>query len=187
MLKGSFEPAGITFGPRLMREVQHPSRFILLPLIFGAGALSWMILLASLAIIALVILAPAFNDVYVAQLHRNDMQAMLDQYNQKIAVQDRFIQMAASDPRLMQRLADRQMDVVNPSEQVLPLNGVPSQRDVQSLIDESLIPVTPTPVPPLPWWMMPALLTPIRGVLILIALAGLLVSFLVEIRRHPTP
>src|SRR5271155_228193 len=121
-----------------MRQVQHPSRFIILPLIFGAGALSWLILLASLAIIALIILAPAYGAVRDAQVHRNDMQALLAQYDEKITLQNRFIQLASTDPRLMQRLADRQMDVINPSEQVLPLSGVQNRRDVQSLIDEAV-------------------------------------------------
>ena len=84
---------------------------------------------------------------------------------------------------LMQRLADRQLNIVNPNEQVLPLANDTRPRDVQSLIDEALKPIEPKPVPPIPWIINIARFNVIRGPLIILALFGFVVAFLLDIRR----
>ncbi len=168
-----------------MRRYRYAPKFIVLPLVFSVGVVSWAMLLASLLIIAVVVLGPACNAMQYARRQRNDLQATLGLVNEKIALQRRFLKAATTDPRLMRRLADRQLDIINPNEQVLPLGAPARPRSVQSLIDDALVPVNPRPVVPPPWWMRMALAPMIRIPLIVIALVSMAASFLLEISRHP--
>ncbi|NNM84623.1 MAG: hypothetical protein HKL96_02535 [Phycisphaerales bacterium] len=166
-----------------MSRPQFLPRFIALPLIFSAGFASWCILLASVGAIGIVVLAPQMQRVYEARKQRDSLAASLALLNEKIALQDKFISMAKTNPRLQQRLADRQMNVISPTEKVLPLPGLPAPTDVQSLIDEHLKPIHPVATTPPPWFMQLAMEPAVRGVLILGALVGMALSFLVQIRR----
>lgn len=167
-----------------MREIKTASPIFALPFVVGAAAISWMVLLISLAIIALVVIAPAANDLRLARLQETSLRATLALMKEKIAVQRRFIALAEHDRRMMQRLANRQLDVVTPGEKVLPLAGLTAPRDVQSLIDRALKPIAPKTVSPLPWYASVALYAPVRIPLIILALAGLAFSFLVDVRRR---
>ena len=166
-----------------MRRIQQTNRFLILPLIFSVGVVSWAVLLASLLAVALIILSPAIHDMHQAEVTRNNLRATLALINEKIALQNRFIKLADTDQRLMQRLADRQLNIVNPSEQVLPLANDTRPRDVQSLIDEALEPIDPKPVPPVPWIIHIARFNVIRAPLMILALFGFVVAFLLDIRR----
>jgi hypothetical protein len=168
-----------------MRRYRYAPKFIVLPLLLSVGVVSWAMLLASLLIVAMVVLGPAYNAMQTARRQRNDLQATLGLVNEKIALQRRFLKKATTDPRLMRRLADRQLDIINPNEQVLPLGAPARPRSVQSLIDDALVPVNPKPVVPPPWWMRMVLVPAIRIPLIVIALVSMAASFLLEISRHP--
>ncbi len=166
-----------------MRRIKNTNTFLLIPLIVSVGVVSWAILSGALLVLALLILSPALHDLHQAEIMRNNLQATLTLINEKIALQNHFLELADSDPRLMQRLADRQLSVVNPNEEVLPLANDNRPRDVQSLIDEALKPVEPHPVPPLPWLVNITRFNVIRGPLIILVLCGLVVAFLLDIRR----
>ena len=166
-----------------MRRIKHTNRFLIMPLVLSVGVISWAVLLASLLAVALIVLAPAIHDMHQAQVTRNNLRATLALINEKIALQNRFIKLADTDQRLMQRLADRQLNIVNPNEQVLPLANDTRPRDVQSLIDEALKPIEPKPVPPIPWIINITRFNVIRGPLIILALFGFVVAFLLDIRR----
>ncbi len=166
-----------------MRRMKPASRLIALPLMLGAGTVSWMVLLASLAVLAAVVVAPVLHSVNIAQRQHNSLQATLATINEKIALQSKFMKMVKTDPELLERLADRQLNIVNPTEEVLNLGGPPAPRDVQSLIDESLHPIVPTPVAGLPWWLAVTMPASVHLPLVILALAGMGFAFLVEIRR----
>ncbi len=166
-----------------MRRMKPASRLIALPLLLGAGTISWMVLLASLAVLAAVVVAPVMHSVNVARRQCNSLQATLATINEKIALQGKFMKMVKTDPELLERLADRQLNIVNPTEEVLNLGGPPAPRDVQSLIDESLHPIVPMPVAGLPWWLAVTMPESVHLPLVILALAGMGFAFLVEIRR----
>lgn len=166
-----------------MRQTKPASRFLALPLLLGAGTVSWVVLLASLAVLAAVVIAPVLHTVNVARRQRNSLQATLATIHEKIALQRKFMKMVKTDPELLERLADRQLNIVNPTEEVLNLGGSPTPRDVQSLIDESLHSIRPAPVTGLPWWLAITMPTSVRLPLVILALAGMGFAFLVEIRR----
>ncbi len=170
-----------------MRRYRHTPSFLTLPFVFGIGALSWAAIVAALAIIAAIILAPALANLRQSQAQRNDLQASLRVLNEKISQDRLLLHLVATNPVILQRLADRQLDVVNPGEQVLPLGRVARPRDVQSLIDETLKPIEPKPVQPIPWYMAMALNPVTRTPLILAAIAGLVFAFLLDVRRVDRP
>ena len=170
-----------------MRRYRHTPAVLTLPFVFGVGALTWAALFAALAIVAAVILAPAAANLHQARVQRNNLQASLALLNEKISQDRRLLHLVATNPVILQRLADRQLDVVNPTEQVLPLGRIAHPRDVQSLIDETLKPVNPAPVPPVPWYLAAALNPVTRTPLILAAMAGLVFAFLLDVRRVKRP
>lgn len=169
----------------MMRRIRAAHKFVFLPLLLGAGAISWAALLASLAILAVVVITPVLHSVKQAQRQRNSLEASLATLNEKITLQNKFLRMVNTDPEILERLADRQLNIVNPNEEVLKLGGPPAPRDVQSLIDAALVPIRPIPVSGLPWWMIVTTNPPLRAVLVVVALAGMAFAFLVEIRRVP--
>ncbi|MGC8624483.1 MAG: hypothetical protein ACP5VQ_04385 [Phycisphaerae bacterium] len=166
-----------------MRRIKQTNTFLIVPLILSVGVVSYAVLAGSLLVLALMVLSPPLHDLHQAEVMRNNLRATLELINEKIALQKHFLKLANSDPRLMQRLADRQLNVVNPNEEVLPLANDNRPRDVQSLIDEALKPVEPQSVPPLPWIVNIARFNVVRGPLIILVLGGLVVAFLLDIRR----
>ncbi|MGC8560841.1 MAG: hypothetical protein ACP5O1_09200 [Phycisphaerae bacterium] len=166
-----------------MRQTKMIPRLVALPVIFGAGLISWIVLFISLAIIALVVISPAADSLRRARLQEHSLRATLALMKEKISIQKRFIVLTEHDRRMMQRLANRQMDIVTPGEEVLPLKGFTAPRDVQSLIARALKPVKPLPIPPLPWYENLGLYGPLRIPLVVIALAGLAFAFLIDVRR----
>ncbi len=166
-----------------MRRYRHTPAFLTLPFVFGVGVLTWLAMLASLAIIACIILAPAAASLHEARVQRNGLRASLAMLNEKISQDRLLLHLVATNPVILQRLADRQLDVVNPDEQVLPLGRIAQPRDVQSLIDETLKPVQPAPVRPIPWYLVPAINPVTRTPLILVAICGLVFAFLLDVRQ----
>lgn len=166
-----------------MHRVKQSNRFLILPLILSVGVISWAVLFGSLLALALIILSPALHDLHQAEVTRNNLRATLTLINEKITLQKHFINLANTDVRLMRRLADRQLNIVNPNEEVLPLANDTRPRDVQSLIDEALKPIVPQPVAPVPWIINIARFNVVRGPLILLTLFGFVVAFLIDIRR----
>lgn len=167
-----------------MRRTKTVPRIFALPVIFGAGIISWIVLFISLALIAVVVLAPAAQSLRQAREQEHSLRATLALMKEKIAIQKQFINLAEHDKRMMQRLANRQMDIVTPGEKVLPLTGFTAPRNVQSLIARALKRVPPRPVPPLPWYDGVALYQPLRIPMVIAALVGLAFAFLVDVRRR---
>ena len=167
-----------------MRRVKPANSFLLLPLILSVGVVSWAVLVGSLLALALIVLSPALHDMRRAEVTRNNLQATLALINEKISLQRHFIKLADTDERLMQRLSDRQLNIVNPNEEVLPLANDRRPRDVQSLIDEALTPIEPRPVPPVPWIVSIVRFNAVRGPLMILALFGFVVAFLLDVRRQ---
>lgn len=159
--------------------------FIWLPFLFSVETVSWGLLMCSLAILAAVIIAPAYEDVRVAEIQRNDLQATVDLLDQKIKLQEQFIQVAGNDPLLMQRLASRQLNLQRKDQEVLPLdNSGTSSRDrsAASLLADSLQPVTPRVVSPLPAPLLLVSRPAMRSLLLTVALVGMVLSFLLGVR-----
>ena len=69
------------------------------------------ILIATLAVLATLILAPAVQNARAAEVAQNDIQASLDRLDRKIALQKQFLAVATTDPLVMQRLAERQFNL----------------------------------------------------------------------------
>lgn len=162
--------------------------FIWIPFVFSLGTISWALLIASLAVLSAVILSPAVREVNNAELVRNDYQATLDLLDQKIAMQKDFVEAAATEPVLMERLASRQLHLQRKDQDVLVLDpsAVYKDRSVETLLAESLTPTEVKPVEhPLPPTLEKALNPGVRSVLVIGACAGLVLSFLLGVRYDP--
>jgi hypothetical protein len=157
---------------------------IWIPFIFSVGTISWALLVAGLVILSAVIVAPPLRDVRTVEAQRNDLRATVDLLDQKIALQQDFMKAAQKDPLLMERLASRQLHLNRPDQEVLPLDPDAAYRDrsVNTLIAESLTPVTPQPVKPLPWFLEATLNTGVRPLLVIVACAALTLSFFLGVR-----
>jgi hypothetical protein len=86
---------------------------------------AWTIplLCMGLAAIACCVLLPAADENRRLAAEKAHLQADLDQIQQQIAVNDRFLKCVENDPALLQRLAQRQMKMVRSGEAVLKLSG----------------------------------------------------------------
>ncbi len=98
--------------------------FIWIPFLFSIGGISWAFLLAALAILSALILAPAIRDTRAAEIQRNNLLASLQQDDQKIALQKEFLA-AASDPLVLQRLAARSLNIQRPISAPSPSTPTP--------------------------------------------------------------
>ncbi|MCL2646741.1 MAG: hypothetical protein FWD61_07015 [Phycisphaerales bacterium] len=116
-----------------------------LPFVFSIGTLSWVMLLAGLLLLASVVLVPAYKGVCDAKNTRYDIQATVDLLDQKIAMQKEFIEAAGKEPMLMERLASRQLNLYRKDQEFLILDPqtLLKDRSVDTLLAESLTPVTP--------------------------------------------
>lgn len=158
--------------------------FIWIPFVFSVGTVSWALLLAGLLILAAVVLAAPLKDVRAAEAQHNDLQATVDLLDQKIRLQQDFMTAAQKDPLLMERLAARQLHLNRPDQEVLLLDPDAPYRDrsVTTLIAESLTPVSPQPVPSLPWFLQATLKPGVRSLLVIAACAALALSFFLGVR-----
>ncbi len=158
--------------------------FIWIPFLFSVEAISWVLLLAGLAIVAAVVITPGLEDVRASEIQRNDLQATSELLDQRIALQQKFIEAANTDPLIMQRLASRQLNLQRKDQVVLPLDTDVNHgdRSVASLIAESLTPVTPKPVPTVPWALSVTTTRGFRPLLLMGALAALTLAFLLGVR-----
>lgn len=158
--------------------------FIWIPFVFSVATVSWGLLLASLGLLALIVLAEPIQHCRAAEADRNNVQATLDLLDQKIALQKEFIERAATDVEVMTRLASRRLGVERKGQETLLLDPKDLQKDrsVQSLLAESLVAPTPKPVAPLPWYIQPALHKPTRALMLAIACGGLVLSFVLGVR-----
>ncbi len=161
--------------------------FVWVPFVFSVGVVSWAILVASMAVLATVILAPAVRQVKTAERQRNNMQATVALLDEKIAIQKRFVHAAVTSPLLMERLASRQLNIENADQEVLPLGAAPRDRTVQGLIAQALKPVRPVAVAPMPWWMAAAASRHTRALLLMLGCAGLLLSYVLGVRVRAKP
>lgn len=161
--------------------------FIWIPFVLSVGGMGWILLVASTALLAVTILAPELQKARLAEMQRNDLQATLELLDKKVAMQKEFVAAATTDPLLMQRLASRQLHLDRKDQEVLTLDPMAPYRDrsITSLIAESLVPVAPKPVPPLPWFLQPTLHPTFRPLLLILACGGLLLSFVLGIRFAP--
>ena len=162
--------------------------FIWIPFIFSIGTVSWALLLAGLVLLAAVILTPSYKEVKDAEAVRNDYQATLDLLDQKIALQKEFVQAATSDPVLMERLASRQLNLDRKDQEILILDPAMQYKDrsVDSLLAESLQPVAPKPVAPMPSLLAMTMHSAIRPFLIFISLSAVALSFFLGVKYERT-
>jgi hypothetical protein len=158
--------------------------FIWIPFVFSLGTISWALLVASLGVLSAVVLTPAIRDVKEAELARNDYQATLELLDQKIAMQKDFVQAAASEPVLMERLASRQLHLQRKDQEVLMLDPAAAYKDrsVETLLAESLTPTEVKPVEPVPVVLAATLKPGVRSTLVILSCAGLVLSFLLGVR-----
>jgi hypothetical protein len=168
-------------------------KLLWIPFVFSVAGMSWMLLLASLAVLAAVIFVPALQDTRAAEADRNNVQATLELLDQKLALQDQFIKVALKDPLVMERLAGRQLRLVRADQQVLILDPAELHQDhsITSLLSESLQPVTPKPIATLPApiekCLQPLTNPNVRRFATLLACAGLLLAFLLGVRFEKAP
>jgi len=162
---------------------------IYVPFLFSVTTISWALLVGALAVLAAVLLTPAVQDLRTAEAQRNDLQATVDLLDKKIALQQEFIPLASHDPLLMQRLASRQLHLERKDQVVLVLDPDAAHRDrsVSSLISESLTPVTPVAVAPLPAYVAWATSPTYRPLLLIAACLALALSFVLSLRYRPRP
>jgi len=157
---------------------------IYLPFVFSVGMVSWSLLVASLLVLAAVVLAPVTESVRTAQVQLNDLTATVGLLRQRVDLQKEFVQAAATDPLVMQRLASRQLGTERADEEVLPLANLPARTDrsVGGLLAESLTPVEPAAVAEVPWFIVAAGSATLRPLLMVLACCGLALSFLLGVR-----
>jgi hypothetical protein len=158
--------------------------FIWIPFVFSIGAFSWALLVASLALFATLIVGPAVRDMKKVEAQRNDIQATVDLLDQKIALQKQFVEAAATDPLLMQRLASRQFHLERPDQKVLFVesDSVNRDRSIARLLADSLTPVSPKPVSAMPWWLEASMNRAVRPMLMALAVTGLVLAFLLGVK-----
>jgi hypothetical protein len=169
---------------------------IWIPFVFSVGTISWAFLLAGLMLLAAVIITPAIQEVRAAETVRNDYQASLDLLDQKVALQKEFLDaVAQGGPVLMERLASRQLNLNRKDQEFLILDPAELYRDrsVETLLAESLIPISPKPASALslPYVPRPAvdlIVNPaIRPFLIIIACAAIALSFFLGVKYERAP
>ncbi len=119
-----------------------------------------------------------------AQTDRNNYQATVALLDQKIALQNDFMAAAVKDPVLMERLAARQLNLSRPDQEVLILDPASPYKDrsVETLLAESLTPVTPVAVKPLPAALIPILNSRMRSLIVIIACLTLALSFFLGVK-----
>jgi hypothetical protein len=158
--------------------------FIWIPFVFSVGTISWAFLLAGLVLLAAVVITPALQDVKAAEAVRNDYQATLDLLDQKIALQKDFVDAATKDPVLMERLASRQLNLNRKDQDLLILDPAVQYKDrsVDSLLAESLTPVTPKQVKPVPSLLALSANSAVRPLLIITACAAITLSFFLGVK-----
>ena len=156
---------------------------IWIPFLFSVTTVSWVLLIAGLAVLALVVLARPLEQTRQALILRNDLQATVKLLDQQVAQNKEFVAAAQNDVLVQERLAARQLNYQRPGQQVLPLVTVSgADRSVAGLLRESLLPVTPEAVAPLPWYFKPALDPALRPLLLVGALIALFLAFLLGVR-----
>ena len=156
---------------------------IWLPFVFSIGGVSWVLLVASMALLAGLIVTPAIRDLKVAEAQRNEMQASVALLDQQIALQKQFMK-DVNHPMVLVRLAERQFNVTPPGQQILPLDPAAAHMDrsVDTMLHQSLTSVEPKAVEPLPLALQATLDPKLRPLLLCIALAGLACSFLLGVK-----
>ena len=162
----------------------HTPSILWLPFVFSIGALSWVLLIAGLLMLAAVVIAPAYDKVTDAKNSRYDIQATLDLLDQKIAVQKEFIEAATKESVLMERLASRQLNLYRKDQEFLPLDSETPAKDlsVDSLLAESLTPVTPQQAEMIPHPFRLMLNPAIRKSTMLLACAAMAISFFLGVK-----
>ena len=155
-----------------------------LPFVFSIGTLSWVLLVGSLLILAAVVIVPAYQQVCEAKNTRYDIQATLDLLDQKIAIQKEFIEAANKEPVLMKRLASRQLNQYDKNQEFLDLGPKASIKDgsVDTLLAESLTPVTPEKAEKVPYPLEMLGNPTMRTSLVLIACVAMAVSFFLGVK-----
>jgi hypothetical protein len=95
-------------------------------------ASAWTIpaLCAGIAIIACCMLIPAAEENHKLMYERHKLQIDLEQIQKQVAVNDEFLKGIATDPTLLERLAQRQMKLVRDGTRVLKMNGDAGERDI---------------------------------------------------------
>jgi len=155
-----------------------------LPFVFSVATISWAMLLTGLALLAGVVITPAYKEVCDAKNIRNDIQATVDLLDQKIAMQKEFIAAAATDPLLMERLAARQLNVYPQDQEFLILDPAAASKDksVDSLLAESLTPPPPQPPESIPHLLKPMVAPAARAIAAILACSLMTVSFFLGVK-----
>ena len=163
--------------------------FIWIPFIFSIGTISWVLLIGALAVLSIIVVAPAVADVRAAEARRNNVQATLELQDKYIALRKDFIAKAGTDAELMQRLAALKPGIEKKGQETIILHQSQLLRDssVLRLLSESLPEVEPAPVPPMPWYLAPATNRATRSMLVMLACGALVLSFVLGVRYDRRP
>jgi hypothetical protein len=116
------------------------------PAPIGGGLFTIPLLCLGIGLIACCMLIPAADENQRLLYERLSLQADLEQIQKQIAVNDEFLKRVADDPTLSQRLAQRQMKMVQEGTSVLELKGNYSGRDMSPFELVTLPP--PAELPP---------------------------------------
>ena len=111
------------------------------------------------------------------------MAATVGLLDQQIALQKQFLT-DVKQPMVLVRLAERQFNVTPPGQRILPVDPDAAHRDrsVDSMLHESLTPVEPEAVTPMPGLLAATMDKPVRLMLVWVALVGLACSFLLGVK-----
>lgn len=158
--------------------------------VFTIGTISWALLLGSLLALSAVIVTPVLAEVRDAEVDRNNVQASVTLLDNKLALQQHFIDVDIKDPLVMERQAGRQLHLIRADHELLILDpaSLHKDRSITSLMSESLNPVIPQP----PSLEIPSLLKPLlndqfRKMVLILACLGLLLSFVLSVRHDKAP
>jgi hypothetical protein len=101
------------------------------------------LLCAGVAIIACCLLIPASDQNRRLTYEREGLKRDLDQIKKQIAVNDEFLNRVASDSNLLERLAQRQMNLVREGTSVLELNHRGEKEEISPFMLVTLPPPEP--------------------------------------------
>ncbi|MGH7180244.1 MAG: hypothetical protein ACREJC_22895, partial [Tepidisphaeraceae bacterium] len=108
-----------------------------------ASAWTLPLLCAGIAILACCLLIPAADDNRRLVWERERLKSDLVHIKKQISINDQFLRSVASDPTLLERLAQRQMKMVQEGSSVLELRGDEEPSDMSPFLLLNLPPPDP--------------------------------------------
>lgn len=90
-------------------------------------------------------LIPSADENHRLVYERQKLQMDLDHIQKQVALYDEFLHGIATDPNVLERLAQRQMKLVRDGTRVLKMNNEPTERDISPYELVTLAPPPPQP------------------------------------------